>query len=1001
MFIRRVTRSFFWLIAILVLFFVYSSVSSVLIARPVASPSESDKSVSVSADLATDPFRARLATYFPKNAWETKDVTILRNEQTALVFQKYEPKANGEITIKPCTVVMSNPNQADEPPIIMQAPQGAVMRFDKPIDLKTATVGKPVSGRLIGRVKIFSQGEGKHRLYLETSNIQIDRERLLTPNQVKFEYEGSRGSGKVLIIRLAKTSFKSKSKSGLAALESIELVKLNELYLDPSASSILDGEKKERNEDPEKNVPVVVNSDGPFKIDFLTEKLSFEKNVVLRRLNPDGKEDRLTCDNLDLFFKYDEKAADRNQEEFQLDRVVAHGKPVVLKAPSKSAFFVGARLEYDFLHERFRAMSNDRVTPNDRASIRFEKEGRSHRIVAKDIIYTPGQEGKLGRLHAKGPGEFSSSSDKEDAPIHVSWNDRLVLKPAGSYIQKLDVTRNVVAKIGTNGTLRGQVVHVWLEDAPARAGARGDNQGELVRPKRFVAQGDVSFTSPKLTASCRELTADIAHDFTVIQGARRNGDSTRANIRPARFHGQQVSRAGRSSMPAFERFPKESRDRQFFSSDERQTNDRYVKPNSESRLPVSVEGRSIALHLTMNGHEDAHVDQVDVIGDAKLIQPAEDGMSGQETSITADEFRVRQPTENDALVEAHGRPTVVSFDGVKVTAQTLRLDQAANKLWVDCPGEAEFQLEQDIEGNPIDEPQQVVLNWSDRMNFDGTNINVLGNVRVESPDFQASADSMRAVLNQHIRFQKPERKRSKKVELASFDAVGTVQVAYRTWGEFGRLDSTNFFYGPNFHLNHQTGDARINGAGRIISVRRGSFQMNSALGRRNEPKQEKESELSYLQVDFTRSANGNVNQKQMEFADQVQTIYGPINQWNERISIESTLGEDDIVLNSERMVIAQLPAPTGGKPVIDLRAVGSVVVKGNAFSATGDQVTFDQAKDLLILKGGPYSDATIKSESEGSKHFSDTSGREIRFGVKRKEVQFNDVRVLNFRTFAK
>ena len=86
MFIRRVTRSFFWLIAILVLFFVYSSVSSVLIARPVASPSESDKSVSVSTDLATDPFRARLATYFPKNAWETKDVTILRNEQTAWVF---------------------------------------------------------------------------------------------------------------------------------------------------------------------------------------------------------------------------------------------------------------------------------------------------------------------------------------------------------------------------------------------------------------------------------------------------------------------------------------------------------------------------------------------------------------------------------------------------------------------------------------------------------------------------------------------------------------------------------------------------------------------------------------------------------------------------------------------------------------------------------------------------------------------------------------------------
>lgn len=1015
MFIRRLSRGFCWFLAILILFAIYSSVSSVLIARPVMPSNESDDMLSVAADLADDPFRSQLASYFPKNAWETKDVTILRNEQTALIFQDYEPKANGEITIKPCTVVMSNSDRANDQPIIMQAPQGAVMRFDKPIDLQTATVGKPVSGRLIGRVKIFSHGPGKQKLYLETSNIQIDRERLLTPNQVKFKYEGSHGSGKVLIIRLAQTDFKSSTKSGLAALESIELVKLNELYLDPSASSLLDDEKQknrdEARQDSQKDSPVVVNCDGPFKVDFLSEKLSFEQNVILKRLVSTDRQDRLTCDFLDLFFEYDAANKEQNAKDFRIDRVIAQGTPVILNAPSKSAHLMGSRLEYDFHHERFRAVTADQTPPNQRATIRLEKEDRRHRIVAKEIIYTPGTDGKLGQLLAQGPGEFSSNSDKQDAPVDVSWDERLELKPESRYVQKLYVTRNVKAQIGSNGALRGQAVHVWLEDAPARAGGRAD-AGELVRPKRFVAQGDVVFQSPRLSASCRELQADIAHKFekakrdtqsTALTNGESDGPVYRTSIRPAVYKKGRPANEAQPNSAKRDDFFSESENRQFFSSDSVPTRN-HAKGNrgpEKDEQPVSVHGEKISLQLTMNGNEDAHIDQIDVIGDASLMQKAAVGTDRGDMSVVADEFRVRQPMENAAVVEAKGQPTVVSFDGIKVTAKTFRIDQAANKLWINCPGEAEFFLEQDFEGNPIDEPQQVTLYWQERMDFDGTNVNILGNVRVESPDFQASADSMRAVLDQHVRFVKNVKRNTRKIQLASFDALGDVQVAYRTWSEFGRLESTNFFYGPNFHLNQSTGDARIHGAGRIISIRRGAFDMDDAVGARNKRARKKSNDLAYLQVDFTRSANGNVKRKQMEFADQVQTIYGPINQWNERINIELPLGEDDIVLNSERMVIAQLPAAAGRKPVVDLRAIGSVVVKGSAFSATGHQVTFDQAKDLLVLKGGAYSDATIKSEAEGSKHFSDTSGREIRFGVKRKEVQFNDVRVLNFRTLAK
>ena len=49
-------------------------------------------------------------------------------------------------------------------------------------------------------------------------------------------------------------------------------------------------------------------------------------------------------------------------------------------------------------------------------------------------------------------------------------------------------------------------------------------------------------------------------------------------------------------------------------------------------------------------------------------------------SVVADEFHVQQPTEHAANVQAHGQPTVVKFEGIKVTAKTLRIDQAANSI---------------------------------------------------------------------------------------------------------------------------------------------------------------------------------------------------------------------------------------------------------------------------------------------------------------------------------
>ena len=63
--------------------------------------------------------------------------------------------------------------------IVLQAPQGALLQFDKDFDLRKAKIGKLLGGKLDGPVSIYSspnRPDGSDALYITTRDVDPPRD---------------------------------------------------------------------------------------------------------------------------------------------------------------------------------------------------------------------------------------------------------------------------------------------------------------------------------------------------------------------------------------------------------------------------------------------------------------------------------------------------------------------------------------------------------------------------------------------------------------------------------------------------------------------------------------------------------------------------------------------------------------------------------------------------------------------------------------------------------
>src|SRR5262245_41446298 len=142
---------------------------------PLIEPSVSHGGVTVTPTPITDH---DLEEFFPEGAWERNKPKVLESDQFYLLFRDYQPEEKNSMKVQPVTLIYFPEGDRERRlPIIIQAPEGAIVESDEPINLAQA-VFKPVRARLPGPVQIRrarSAPDHDDELYVATQSIQIDR----------------------------------------------------------------------------------------------------------------------------------------------------------------------------------------------------------------------------------------------------------------------------------------------------------------------------------------------------------------------------------------------------------------------------------------------------------------------------------------------------------------------------------------------------------------------------------------------------------------------------------------------------------------------------------------------------------------------------------------------------------------------------------------------------------------------------------------------------------
>ena len=109
---------------------------------------------------------------------------------------------------------------------------------------------------------------------------------------------------------------------------------------------------------------------------------------------------------------------------------------------------------------------------------------------------------------------------------------------------------------------------------------------------------------------------------------------------------------------------------------------------------------------------------------------------------------------------------------------------------------------------------------------------------------------------------------------------------------------------------------------------------------------------------------GNMQRGQLTFRDHVRATYGPVDTWDAELKTTDPrrLGPNGFMAQCDQLSVAQTLTPTSSRTSIWLEAVDNAKVEGIDYTALGKRITYDQAREMVILEGDGRNNAELYLE---------------------------------------
>lgn len=942
--------------------------------------------------------RQDLLQLFAADAWEQNAAKIIETEQFTLLLKDYQPTPDGRLEIKPATLVFYAAGEKDANgklkskgrPIVLRAPQGAVLQFDKPLDFARAEFGRLIGGRLPGEITIFSPPSkpgANDALQLTTRNLQMDSQRAFTPHDVDFQYGDSYGRGRDMTLFL-KPSEKNGSETAFGGISTLQLSRIERLHLDLPGDSLVPNLSGKPTAPNKKKAPIEITCRGMFVFDFEQRLAAFDDQVEITRLLPGGLPDKLTCNRLRIYMGDDatKKAAAEKLAAaaaagldvpadplrgVAISKIVATGNPVILEGPSTGLYVKAARVE---LIPPLRRIALESGQGLKQVTLR---QG-PHAFDAVELQYEMSPTGGLGRLWAAGPGRLQTMQVLSGQPrtLDAKWNKELRIQPQDG-AQVVSLVSQAAVSLQSLGTFVADELHFWLHEVPASApsivptetdmlgstaygtqpnASAGPSKVQIV-PDRLLALRGVEVESPKLHAKTERLEAwFFKPDPAAVAAAKQQPPP----FKPGRLMG------GGSDA------------------------------NQGPPQKFDVTGQLVQMRVASGGEVNG-VEDLTIQGNASIdeIQTSQPGQAP--LKLRGEAVELRGGTTPDAIVHVVGQPAKISARGLSLQGDAIHLHRGENRVWIDGPGDATFPLPQKIPppGRPVAPPEFMRVTWQRKMNFDGQTIHLEEDVQARTSMQLVLCGQLDASITERIDFAQPQV--NGKVSLAEMKLDGGVFLENRTLDELGQQTSFDTLETPNLYINQLTGAMKAFGKGKLLTIRKGEIKVPGAALPAAAAGPNAEAPLTHLLVSFQRGMAGDLNKRTVQFEQNVETVYTRVADWRDRLTIEMidqrglpALGQQGILMTSDTMQVAQVLPPAGDEPSYELISEGNTRVDGREFTARAHRITYTSAKDMLVVKGDGRADAELWYTQKGSASHAYQAAREFRYWPKTGAIEIQD-----------
>ncbi|MCS7015843.1 MAG: hypothetical protein NZM42_06970 [Gemmatales bacterium] len=788
---------------------------------------------------------------------------------------------------------------------------------------------------------------------------------------------------------------------------------------------------------------VKVLADGPFVYRVPEERAEFHHRVHLMRILNEEKPgaslpvDELRCQSLTLQFRRQRRekipSGEDTEAGFELVAARATGELVEVMLESENLQASGTELVIDRMSHSATLVGRPLEAVYD---------GHRLQVLGTLILRAPeNQVRELRDAQTRGPGTvWLRGRQAQQVALVARWREQMQLQREGS-LERLLLTGNVLLEEPQRGSLRADHLLLWLEANPAKtpshdseankpskpgpaatgktALAAAESASEKAArgriPRCLEASGNVSLQSETLVVPYAERlrielhqeTSESDPDATKTERASANSTvlSSSVPIRPDTA----------SSPPGTEQvvpIPSHPDPEVRKTSPSGNGPDKNGPPSASEgnsglraqRPPLVLRARTIEA-VAAGTPAQAELRVVSAHGQVQIDQPTSSPQD-RALQVRCGLLRLTRTMHGDILrlEGTPAQPASVQFGTLALRGPVIKLDQVLNTIDVEGLGSMRLPSRNDFQGNPLREPVEVVVDWNQSMFFDGRLAEFDGGVQAVQGNSRLACRRLSLLLNRKVSLREQKTADLKRQEppaaLSRLMCEQNVRLE-KVVMEGERYRLLQRIEARELAYDHELATLTAYGPGTVIVFQPANagpqldpsplpIAAEPRLGDPPLPQGKPEAspfKLTRIQYDgFLQATKAADKQTDVvTFAGGVQLVHVSADDPDAALPVEQ-LPEDALNLSCGQLKITSRKL-NNNNAAQELLAEHGVRVRARQFHALADRVSFDEAKDLLILEGA--NGATLYRQRVLGGDFEPVRAKRIWFWRRDNRVRFD------------